>query len=252
MEAIRFKQVREENHYTQQAFAKLLGVPSSTADIERSKTKIPGYVVVGLMKHFNVNPLWLYGESEQKFLNENSATASVLPKVVTVSEEGIENIVLVNQKAAAGYPHNIHDSGWYQQLPAFALPLPEFRNASYRGFQVEGDSMFPNIRQGEWVIGRAVASIQEISENTVYVVVLKDSVLVKSVKKLQDNQLQLVSFNEAYPPVTVKLNTIQEMWKVTGKISFGVEEDSNSFLLKELKASMQDLKSQLSNLSQVN
>jgi phage repressor protein C with HTH and peptisase S24 domain len=248
----RFKQIREEHKFTQQAFAKLLGVPTSTADIERGKTKIPGYVVAQLMKLFQVNPLWLFGESEQKYLSPQEPQVAIMPKVITVSETQAENIVLVSQKAAAGYPHNIHDTGWYQQLPAFAIPLPQFRNATYRGFQVEGDSMLPNIHPNEWVIGKAVSSVAEISENRVCVIVLQDSVLVKKIKKLPGQRLQLISYNEEYTTIEVGLNQVQELWQVTSKISFGLEEDSNSYLLKELQASMQELKSQLKSFAKVN
>jgi len=252
MDLNRFKLIRKENKYTQQAFAELLGVPTTTADIERGKTKIPGFVVAQLMKLFNINPLWLFGQSEEKYLAPREPQISVMPKVITVSEFQSENIVLVNQKAAAGYPHNIHDTGWYQQLPAFAIPLPEFRNATYRGFQVEGDSMLPNIRPNEWVIGRAVASIADISDNRVCVIVLQDSVLVKKIKKLSNQQLQLISYNVDYPDIVVGLRQVQELWQVTSKISFGIEENSNSYLLKELQASMQELKSQLKSFPKVN
>ena len=62
----RFKQVREENHFTQSDFAKVLNVKNSTADIERGKTKISGEVVTRLLEEFGINPLWLFGKSRQK------------------------------------------------------------------------------------------------------------------------------------------------------------------------------------------
>ena len=57
--AKRFKKVREEQNYTQQAFADFLELGNSTVDIERGKTKIPGKVVMSLLKNFQINPLWL-------------------------------------------------------------------------------------------------------------------------------------------------------------------------------------------------
>ena len=127
----RFTDMRRELGFTQADFAKVIGIPSTTADIERGRTKLSGKVVAVLLKQFKINPLWLFGESDQQFL-ETSKT-SVIPKVVTVDSADNENMVLVNAKAAAGYPQNIQDTSWYKQLPAFDLPLPEFRNASYRG-----------------------------------------------------------------------------------------------------------------------
>lgn len=58
-EAKRFKELREEFGFTQQAFAELLNAGTTTADIERGKTKISGKIVTILMGQFQINPLWL-------------------------------------------------------------------------------------------------------------------------------------------------------------------------------------------------
>lgn len=243
LEIKRFKEIRDDHNFTQSEFADLLGIKNSTADIERGRTKLSGRIVAELLKQFGVNPLWLFGESAQKFLQINKGDVS--PKVITVNSEEGENIVLVNQKAAAGYPHNVQDLDWYQQLPAFDIPLPEYRNASYRGFQVEGDSMMPNLRPDEWVLGKAVPSIKEISVNKIYVVVLYDSVLVKKIQKLDDPfKVMLISLNEEYAPVEVKINDIQELWQVNSKLTFSIDATSESGLLKQLQESMEELKSE--------
>lgn len=249
IEAIRFKALREELRYTQQAFAELLEIPTTTADIERGKSKISGKVVAALMKHFQINPLWLYGDSKEKYLNKLDNVA-VFPKVITLNSQATDNILLVNEKAAAGYPQNIQDPSWYEQLPAFDLPLPQFRNATYRGFQVEGDSMLPRIHPGDWVIGRAMNSFDEVMDSRVYVVVLADSILVKKIQKIsKKNKIKLISFNESYLPVEVNFSEIQELWLVNSKLTFGVESTEESSLLKELKESMKELKSQLKRIN---
>ncbi|SDW09558.1 LexA family transcriptional regulator [Aequorivita viscosa] len=248
LEAKRFKQLREELGYTQQGFAEFLNAGSTTADIERGKTKISGKIVTTLMSQFNINPLWLYGESNDKHIIARSGDVS--PMVVTIDSSGNDNIVLVSQKAAAGYPHNIQDVDWYQSLPSFNIPLPEYRNASYRGFQVEGDSMMPNIRPKEWVLGRAVSSITEASDNKIYIIVLKDSVLVKKLQRIPNNpnQIRLISINEHYLPIDIKVRDIQELWMVNSKLSFGVDEPSDSVLLRQLQESMEELKGQIRSL----
>lgn len=244
-EAIRFKMLREELRYTQQAFAELLEIPSTTADIERGKSKISGKVVAKLMKLFQINPLWLFGESKDKYIKK-SDNPEVFPKVITLNSQSDDNIVLVNQKAAAGYPQNIQDPGWYEKLPAFDLPLPQYRNATYRGFQVEGDSMLPRIQPGDWVIGKAMSSQDEVIDNRVYVVVLLDSLLVKKLQKVPGKfKVKLISFNESYLPIEVSFSEIQELWLVNSKLTFGIESLEESNLMKELKESMQELKNQL-------
>ncbi len=240
----RFIAIRRDLGHTQSEFAKLLGISNTTADIERGRTKLSGKVVVELLRQFNINPLWLFGESEEKYL-ETSRT-SVIPKVVTVDSADSENMVLVNAKAAAGYPQNIADTSWYQQLPAFDLPIPEFRNATYRGFQVEGDSMLPNLRPDDWVLARAVEHIDYVSANKMYVIVLQDAVLVKKIEKRPNsNNITLVSLNETYPPYEIKPFQIQEIWEVSSKLTFNLDATTETGLLRQLQQSMEELKLQV-------
>lgn len=240
----RFIDVRRDLGYTQAEFASLLGVSNTTADIERGRTKLSGKVVAELLKQFKINPLWLFGESEQQYLE--SSNTSVIPKVVTVDSSDNENMVLVNAKAAAGYPQNIQDTSWYRQLPAFDLPIPEFRNATYRGFQVEGDSMLPNLKPGEWVLAKAVEDLKDTNPNKIYVVVLQDSVMVKKIEKSPNtDQIILISLNETYPPYTIEPYQIQELWEVSSKITFGVDATTEKGLLRQLQESMEELKKQL-------
>ncbi len=244
----RFIEIRRELGYTQVEFANLLGISNTTADIERGRTKLSGRVVAELLKKFKINPLWLYGESNSMHLE--TTNTSVIPKVVTVDSSEKENMVLVNAKAAAGYPQNIQDSSWYRQLPAFDLPLPEFRNATYRGFQVDGDSMLPNLQPGEWVLARAVESIDHISSNKIYVVVLMDSVMVKKVERPPGNSnILLISLNENFPPYEIEPQQIQEIWEVSSKLTFGVDASTEKGLLRQLQESMDELKRQIGGAS---
>ena len=110
IEIRRFKKIREEQGYTQQDFAELLGIKSSTADIERGKIKLSGAVVMQLLNQFGVNPLWLFGKSLEVHLRLDQSDVS--PKVIAVDPSGEDIILLVNQKAAAGYPNNVQDMGF--------------------------------------------------------------------------------------------------------------------------------------------
>ena len=246
----RFSDIRRHLGFTQAEFASRLGISSTTADIERGRTKLSGKLVAELLKQFKINPLWLFGDSEEKYLE--TSNISVIPKMVTVDSGDRENMVLVSAKAAAGYPQNIQDRSWYEQLPAFDLPIPEFRNATYRGFQVEGDSMLPNIKPGEWVLARAIEHIDEVSPNKMYVVVLEDSVLVKKIEKRPNsNNITLISINETYPPYDIKPFQIQEIWQVSSRITFGEDATTEKGLLRQLQESMEELKSQFKHVRKV-
>lgn len=247
----RFTDIRRTLGYTQADFAAMIGVSNTTADIERGRTKLSGKVVLELLKQFKINPLWLFGESEEQYLE--TSNTSVIPKVVTVDSANRDNMVLVNAKAAAGYPQNISDTSWYQQLPAFDFPIPEFRNATYRGFQIEGDSMLPNLHPGEWVLARAIEHIDYVSANKMYVVVLQDSIMVKKIEKRPNsNNITLVSLNETYPPYDIKPFQIQEIWEVSSKITFNVDATTDNGLLRQLQESMEELKNQLQHVKKVN
>ncbi len=241
----RFREIREDLHFTQVEFAEKLGIKNTTADIERGRTKLSGEVIKELLKQFRINPLWIYGESNQKYLDLDKV--NVMPKVITVDGEGNDNTLMVNQKAAAGYPQNIQETGWQKKLPAFNLPLPEYRNATYRGFQVEGNSMEPNLEAGEWVLGKAMDNISYINEGKIYVIITFDSVLVKKLYKIPNNssEVRLVSINPEYPPFNLAVNEIQELWQVNSKLTFSLNGNSENSILQELKESMEELKREL-------
>ena len=137
----------------------------------------------------------------------------------------------------------------YQQLPAFDIPLPEYRNATYRGFQVEGDSMLPVLQPKEWVIGKAINSLSELSANALYVIVLHDSVVVKKVRKSVDSSvLTLISLNTDYLPYTIQAHQISELWEVNSKLSFDVDANSDTTSIKQLQDAMLALTSEVRSL----
>jgi phage repressor protein C with HTH and peptisase S24 domain len=178
--------------------------------------------------------------------NLNLSKAETLPKIISLNSEKNENIMMVNQRAAAGYPQNVHEREWYKQLPAFDMPLPEFRNATHRGFQIEGDSMMPNLKPDEWVLAKAVPDLNLTSNNKIHVVITYDTVVVKKLHKLDDpSKIRLISLNRDYVPFEIKVSEIQELWEVTSKLTFSLDANSENHLLKELQDSMEDLKTQL-------
>ncbi len=243
IEYIRFKQIREELKFTQAEFGRQLGLSSSTADIERGKIRILGKTVEELLKQYKVNPLWLYGESDRKYLEPDGV--NVMPKVISVNAQEEENILMVPAKAAAGYGHNIADENYMQELPSFSFPLAEYRNASFRGFQIMGDSMIPLVYSGDWVLAKAVEDLKEVINNQVYVVVESDSIRLKKIEKnIEENSLRLISLNPEYAPTTTSTENILEMWQYHSKISFGIDR-IKGLSLQSLQEDIQEIKERL-------
>lgn len=238
----RLREIREELGFTQTEFAEIIGAGGSTVDIERGKVKLSGSVVKELYQKYQINPAWLFGESKQKKIKNQ--TAATMPKVITLNPEGGENIVLVSQKAAAGYGQNVEDDRWIADLPQFQIPLPEFRNASFRGFEVQGNSMLPLVSDKNWVICSAVENLDEIRDNDIYVIVEQESIRLKVVQV--DNKekiLKLISLNPEYPEVEVAFEDIVEIWHFHSQLNFG--KNSDLVTLNQIYAEIQDIKQQL-------
>ncbi|MGB0868351.1 MAG: XRE family transcriptional regulator [Flavobacteriales bacterium] len=241
-EHYRLREVREDLGLTQTEFGKILGLKSSTADIERGKTRITGRIVMLLFKNWNINPVWLYGDTDKKYSVQQ--TTDVLPKAITVDKDGSENILLVNEKASAGYGANIGDSTYYKQLPAFGFPLPEFKNATFRGFEIKGDSMQPLVQSGDWVLAQAVATFKELVNHKIYIVVDQESIrLKKVVVEDEGKSLSLISLNPEYPPVQVLSEDVLEIWQYHSKLTIG--QHVNHLTLEELYHEVVSLKKHL-------
>jgi transcriptional regulator with XRE-family HTH domain len=167
---------------------------------------------------------------------------------ITVDKNDRENIELVPQKAAAGYLNGFADPEYIEELPKFQLPiLPE--NATYRAFEISGDSMLP-LRSGTIVIGQFVEHVSEIKNGTTYIFVTKDEGIVyKRVFKYSDNPelFCFASDNRQYSAYDVKREEIVEIWDAKAFISmeFPDPENDEEFTLKRLADIVLDLQQEV-------
>lgn len=156
---------------------------------------------------------------------------------ITVDKNDRENIELVPQKAAAGYLNGYADPEYIEELPKFRLPvLPE--NATYRAFEISGDSMLP-LRSGTIVIGQYVESSTELKNGKTYILVTGDEgVVYKRIVKYADKPelFRLTSDNKQYDAYDVKGEDIVEIWQAKAYISleFPDPEGNDEFTLKKL------------------
>jgi len=131
-----------------------------------------------------------------------------------------ENITLVGQKASAGYLNGYADAEYMGKLPQFHLPTLS-KQATYRAFELAGDSMLPLI-PGTVVIGAYVDQLSDIKSGRTYILVTRsEGVVYKRVfNYLSDNgKLFLVSDNEHYKPYEVKGEDVLEVWESKAFIS---------------------------------
>lgn len=131
-----------------------------------------------------------------------------------------ENITLVGQKASAGYLNGFADPEYMETLPQFHLPNLS-RQATYRAFELSGDSMLPLV-PGTIVIGAYVEQLKEIKSGRTYVLVTQtEGVVYKRVfNYLEENgKLFLASDNEHYKPYEVRVEDVLEIWEAKAFIS---------------------------------
>ena len=166
---------------------------------------------------------------------------------------GDENIVMVDTKAAAGYPTRYLEPEFYKELPAFKLPGSDYRNGTFRCFQIEGDSMQESIQHGDYVIGRFCDNhFKDVRDGYIHVVVTNDTVLVKRLvnKAETEHKMYLISDNEAYPEQALDIDEIKEIWFVKSKLSsyMPVKKNDLDKVIGDLTMQVHLLKSRLDHI----
>lgn len=167
---------------------------------------------------------------------------------ITVDKSDKENIELVPQKAAAGYLNGYADPEYIEELPRFQLPmLPG--NATYRAFEISGDSMLP-LRSGTIVIGQYLEDIASLKNGKTYVLVTRDEGIVyKRVFKYSDNRelFCLASDNRQYSTYDVNGKDFLEIWEAKAFISTELPDpdDEGEITLKKLADIVLDLQQEI-------
>lgn len=156
---------------------------------------------------------------------ESKGRRAIQPKefrilTIAADDSDNENITLVGQKASAGYLNGFADPEYMETLPQFHLPNLS-RQATYRAFELAGDSMLPLV-SGTIVIGAYVDQLKQIKSGRTYVLVTQtEGVVYKRVfNYLEENgKLFLVSDNELYKPYEVRGEDVLEIWEAKAFIS---------------------------------
>lgn len=245
------KFLRQQKQMTQQQFAELLDIKrSSLGAYEEARAK-PSYdLLTKLTELFPVTIDQLINEdlhqhSQAWLSGEKSDISGKHLRVLTVSvdQEDKEYIDLVPQKAAAGYLNGYADPEFVEELPRFRLP--NLSGGTYRAFEVSGDSMLP-IQPGSIIVGQYVEDWKSIKDGQTYIVVSeKEGIVYKRVfNNIADRQeMILQSDNPAYPPFTLSVDDVVEVWQAKAYIStiFPDQGDSSEKMMKMLMELQQEV-----------
>jgi phage repressor protein C with HTH and peptisase S24 domain len=212
-----------------------------------------------LFKIFNafpeLNQEWLLKGEGSMLVNEKekqkkAASSLEMPKVVTIDSEGKNNIVQIDAQAAAGFPSNYDNPKYFEELPAFHLPLPQFQNGTFVSMQASGDSMHPTIYHHDWLVAEFLSDpATNIKDGYVHVVVTTDGVVVKRLLNRIEkrNKIVLQSDNDQYPAYEEDISNVLQVYKVVAKLSY-ILRNENSDMRKdmdELKADMLAIRNSL-------
>ena len=180
----RLKQLRNEKKINQRELAKFLKVAPSTISMYESGQREPNFEVLeSLADFFNVDLNYLLGKSDKttKLMIEDSQPP-----------QGLQIPVLGT--VAAGIPISaVEDILDYEEVPQSWESQGEFF-----GLRIKGDSMKPDINDGDTVIVRQQSTAN--NGDVVIALVNGDDATCKKFEKL-DNGIMLISNNSEYSPM---------------------------------------------------
>lgn len=175
-----------------------------------------------LIETYHINANFMFGYSSQMFDEDDDMNFSL----TDTASEYKKNITLVPNLAMAGNAIDMSDPQHQKDLPKFYIPNIPGLDGDLIAIEISGDSMLPNITNGDMVICESVASGATdgngIKDNSVYIVVT-DTVVAKRVQKVKENnktvRLRLISDNTTYPPYEVEMSEIKQIFRVKYRLT---------------------------------
>ncbi|MEP4534495.1 MAG: LexA family transcriptional regulator [Cyclobacteriaceae bacterium] len=247
------KYLRKQDGLTQEQFANEVGIKRSLVgayEEGRAEPRLQTLLKIGKVLGVTSDDL-----ISKDLTTDKPTPVSVKEKVkilsITVDKEDNENIELVPQKAAAGYLNGYSDPGYLTELPRFHLPMLP-KNATYRAFEIVGDSMLP-ISSGSVIIGKYLESINEIKNGKTYILLTsKEGVVYKRIFNYveEKGKLYLVSDNKSYSAYEISPEDVMEIWEAKAFISidFPDPEAASELSLEKIAGLVVDLQKQVRDL----
>lgn len=241
------KYLRRKHQLSQQGLSEALGIPRTTlGDYERGKTEPNINMLIKMSTYFDVNVDELLKQDLTH--GEYEILKTKIMKVLAISVDGDNNgnIELVDTKAEAGYLDSYHNPEYIKDLPK--IQFPNIPTGTYRGFQIQGDSMLP-VEPGSIIIASYVEKLTEIKNDKTYIIVSKSEGLVyKRVRADHvSNKLILISDNDLYLPYEIPADEVDEVWQYYGHVSFS---DDRKKVSSQIELQIGDIHRKVSEIHQ--
>ena len=171
-----------------------------------------------LLEYYNIDANYLFGISDEMFAPGHGGLPS---RSMADRQRGPrDNIMLVPERALAGYALEYQDREFMDSLQKFSVPGME---GQLLAFEISGDSMMPTITNGDTVICEPLERGTPLRDNHVYVIVT-DVVVAKRVQQVREGaevaRLRLISDNSnVYKPYEVELEDIRQVLKVKCRLT---------------------------------
>jgi len=147
---------------------------------------------------------------KQKMQAENES------KALAEEDDNWRGVPMYDIPVSAGAVTLIRDE--VAPTPAYYLQIPGFKDCTF-GARVSGDSMYPEIRNGDYVICKEIQSMGDIIYGDIYLIVTHSG--METVKYLHPHDekadwIKLVPYNKSVPPTAMPKSNIFKVYKVKG------------------------------------
>ncbi|NVN96246.1 MAG: helix-turn-helix domain-containing protein [Bacteroidetes bacterium] len=256
--SVNIKYLRKKKQLTQDDLALKIGVKRAMIGSYEESRAVPKLPLLQALAYYFDVPL---NDLLDKDLSKITDSKNHISKIdlegnnlrvlsTIVDKQNNELMTVVPAKAAAGYLNGYADVEFVESLTAFSLPLAEIsHDRTYRIFQIKGDSMEP-LPTGTYIICRYLDNWYNIKDGKTYVVLTKDDGIVykRLYNRLEETKtLEMISDNHLYPPFSVHIENVLEVWQAIGLISFQLPDSDVPSLFK-LNTMFTELKNEINTL----
>jgi len=203
----RLREVREELGLTQERMGQRLGYSQSTYQrYESGKNKLPLDLVNGLKAEFSVNPDWLVSGEGEMFIRESAPPTSHEETDLELPDQSV-SLPRVSFRASAGDGNFVTEK---EVADHYVVDKRELRHAGAPNglfvVEVDGESMKPEFRPGEWLIMQSVHPDKLITVDGVYLYRYEDMVQLKRLQRRGGRTLHVLPANDRYPDYTINID----------------------------------------------
>ena len=247
------KEAREKKHLTQLEIAEKLGIssrqyqnyeegkfPKFKRDAVKNIDQLLGTNIYAIIYEENV-PRAPYGQDARLATHElnepedpiNLSTqlpngnSFIVHRRELKNNKGPYTVPLVPVAAQAGYAKNFYDMAYIEKLDTYPiLPGVDPHGASWRYFQVQGESMEPTLKPDQFILTSQVIKEdwRNVEHTYIYVIITGEGVIVKRLYKVKGKEYwAAVSDNSdehKYPQFRIYVKDVQELWKFRRKVDW--------------------------------